>query len=210
MHPKVLALTILLSTATGCGTLFFHNPQTVRVTANVPGALVIAKDEAILGRLNGLSGEFPLDRKNNHTLLVSAHGNEAATVTVESHYSWWRMAISLTGDIFLGFIPLPPILWGVVAILPDMGSGAWKVLDDDVAVTLRPRAEPDPATAPPPPSVLGITGRCPTCNASHEREAMYCPQCGVGLEARHALRPCAICGEPRPPASVTCPHCGLK
>lgn len=221
-RPIALVLPLLIAT-TGCGTLFFHNPQMVRVTTNVPGALVIAKNEAILGRIEGTTAEFPLERKKNHTLLVSAHGNEAATVQVESHYSWWRILISLSGDIFLGLIPLPPILWGVVAILPDIGSGAWKVLDDDIHVNLRPRAEPDPAAYAPrgdptpsverPASAATHDGKptCATCGSVHERGAQFCPQCGVLLGApAGAAKPCHICGEARAASASTCPHCGLK
>ena len=116
MRGTVVALFLAL--LPGCGTLFFHNPQEIRVTSNVPGSLVIAKDEGILGKTDGLSGEFQLDRSHDHTVLVSAHGNEAATIQVRSHFSWWRILISLGGDIPLGVIPFPPVVWGVVEDAP--------------------------------------------------------------------------------------------
>ncbi len=218
MRGTVVALFLAL--LPGCGTLCFHNPQTIRVTSNVPGSLVIAKDEGILGKTDGLSGEFPLDRSHDHRVLVSAHGNEAATIEVKSHFSWWRILISLGGDIPLGVIPFPPVVWGVVGIVTDVASGSWRVLDDDVGVALRPRAEleppPDEATTPPsteraasdpPPSSSGRA--CASCNTPVEPEAHFCPRCGAKLEGA-SVRPCPICGEPRAVGTPTCPHCGLK
>lgn len=217
-RPLLLLLAFACGVAPGCGTLFFHNPQTVRVTSNVPGSLVIAKDEGILGRTSGLSGEFKLDRSKDHTLLVSAHGNEASTVIVVSHFSWWRILISLGGDIFLGCIPLPPVLYGVMGGITDLGSGSWQVLDDDVAVSLKPRNEfepngevwPAPSTEQPTSAPApAAPKRCFSCNTPVDASAQFCPQCGSRLEGV-TVKPCPICGEPRPVGSATCPHCGLK
>ena len=223
MRRTFLALFVVL--LPGCGTLFFHNPQSIRVTSNVPGSLVIAKDEGILGKTDGLSGEFQLDRSHDHRVLVSAHGNEAATIDVQSHFSWWRILISLGGDIPLGVIPFPPVVWGVVGIVTDVASGSWRVLDDDVAVALRPRAEleplPDespgpPTTSPGPPSTERAASdpppghACASCNSPVEPGAHYCPRCGAKLVDGAAVRPCPICGEPRAVGTQICPHCGLK
>jgi hypothetical protein len=206
--PLSLAFTSVL--APGCGTLFFHNPQTVRVSSNVPGSLVIDKNQAILGKTEGLSGEFPLDRSYDHTLVVSAHGNEAATVPVRSRFSWWRILISLGGDIPLGVVPFPPVLWGVVGIITDVGSGSWRVLDDDVAVALRPRAELELPSEDAPPSTTraasdsppaAATRACPACDAAIDRAAQFCPLCGARLGGA-AVKPCPICGEPRPAATA--------
>jgi len=211
MKRTLLLLAVTFAVAPGCGTIFFHNPQTIRVTSNVPGSLVIDKNEAILGRTQGLSGNFPLDRSRDHMLLVSAEGNEAATVLVESHWSWWRILISLSGDAFLGLLPVPPILWGVVAIIPDVGSGAWQVLDDDVTVSLKPRPELESGTdyTTPPSTEKPSTRGCPFCSAEVDATAPFCPQCGARLEGV-VVKPCPICGEPRVVGPAVCPHCGLK
>ncbi len=216
MTRKPLRAVLLLSlvATAGCGTLFFHNPQMVRVTTNVPGALVIAKNEAILGRIEGTTAEFPLERKKSHTLLVSAHGNEVATVTVESHYSWWRIIIGLGGDILLGFLP-PPILWGVMAALVDMGSGAWKVLDDEIVVNLRPRTDAavppaeDPSTERPASTPVGGFRRCTECGATDTARGASCERCGTSFSPDRKS-PCSTCGEPRRASDIFCPTCGLK
>jgi len=182
---KALALLLALNVAVaqGCGTIFFHNPQSIRLTTNVPGAIVIAKNEGVLGRMPSLQGNFELDRSKTHVLVISAHDNETQSVVVYSHFSWWRMLISLGGDIGLGFFTF--FIFPVLAIPVDSLDGSWRVLDDDLCVNLRPREGP---------RGLGVTSDGPPSVAE--------PAAGV--------KACPICGEPMPTDGKSCPSCGLK
>jgi hypothetical protein len=173
-----LLLAVHMMFISGCGTLFFHNPQAVRVTSNVPGSLVIAKNEGVLGRMPSLSGEFELDRSRTHWLVVSAHGNEAQVVVCPSHFSWWRFVISLGGDVGLGFFTF--FIFPFLAIPVDSLSGSWRVLDAELVVNLVPREEPagvqEPSFFVEPTRAQRI---CPICGEPRPVNESVCPHCGL-------------------------------
>src|SRR5437868_3508279 len=81
-----LSLSCVLLLQSGCGALVFHNPESVIVTCNVPGAIADASGEAAACQA---PGTLKLDRTKDHVITVKKPGYATETVRIDSNPSWW-------------------------------------------------------------------------------------------------------------------------
>lgn len=213
---KTTSLVLFLALAqTGCGAMIFHNPEAVTVRSNVVGAAVL---EGNIGQ-GRAPGMVTLDRTRDHILTVSAEGYAPKTVTVESHFSWWRALVSVVLNGGHGLFTL--FISTGIGIVTDLGAGAWQTLDDEVNVDLErasftappeslelkkpdpvpthvpgldgptPRPAPAPAPAPAP---TASPPSAPPPSVEPERPASakkFCTACGATIAKPGAL----FCGE---------------
>lgn len=209
-RPLALLLAGLLLVESGCGAFIFHNPESVVLTCNVPGASVEASGE---GAACTAPGTIKLDRTTDHLLVVKAPGYAPERVRLDSHLSWWRILISLglngAHGIFTLFISTG------IGLAIDFGAGAWQALEEDeVFVELhregfdahslagmrsgevaplapadrdsagpRPGA-PDalpPDATPAPPAEHRARESCPNCGSHVRDKDRFCSNCGERL-----------------------------
>lgn len=228
----LLAASLLLPS--GCGAMIFRSPESILVTTNVTTALVSANGE---GQACKGSGRLDLDRSKDHIITVSAEGYEPKIVRVDTHFSWWRAAVSVILNGTHGFFTL--FISTVIGIGIDAGTGAWQYLapeDFEVQLERSPpapnRVDPAPQTPAPDvsareipvapvktvreiPTGTGASSFCTSCGAPLEEGTSFCAGCGAAAGASPAPKQprevnCAFCGEPRLVGAAVCPHCGQK
>lgn len=204
MRKNIAALLVVALAFSGCGSMMFRNPQSVIVRSNVPGAAVM---EGNMGQ-GKAPGSVTLDRSRDHVLTVSAEGYAPASVTVESHLSWWRILTSVVLNGGHGIFTL--FISSGFGIVTDIGSGAWQVLDDEVDVHLERAAftaQPAALELPPEPTkhepeltgtdaaLRRALGPAPFGPAPSETQPTaarkFCSTCGKDLAKPGA----AFCGE---------------
>jgi len=136
MRPRPSSAILLAGLAlllSGCATLMNSDHQSVRIYSTPAEAKATVDDLFHFTTV----GTVNLSRKANHTAVIEKDGYEPATVKIErymSHWIWW--------NVFC----LPAIYWCVKA---DIEDGGFYVFDNEVHVTLTPRAggtPPQPQT----------------------------------------------------------------
>jgi hypothetical protein len=118
----------------GCATLMHSDHQSVRIFSTPSDAKVVVDDLYHLTTI----GTVNLSRLENHTAVFEKDGYEPATVKIERYMSQW-----IWWNIFCG----PGIYWCVKS---DLDQGGFYTFDDDIHVTLKPRAGAA-ASQPPTP-----------------------------------------------------------
>src|SRR5437879_1562203 len=120
-----LAGCLGLGTAlTGCGSILFKNPSTIRIQSNV----VATAKELEEGHGAAVPGSITLNRRIDHTIVVSADGYEPQRVYVSADYSWWRILFSVVLNGAHGLFTL--FISTVIGCGVDLDSGAWQQMDD--------------------------------------------------------------------------------
>jgi hypothetical protein len=119
--PLLAGAALLLS---GCASLLHSDHQSVRIFSD-PGEAKVVID----GRFHlTTAGTVNLSRFTDHTAVIEKEGYEPMTLKIERSMSkqvWWNLWC------------LPAIYW---CIKSDREDGGYWTFDDDIHVTLTPRA----------------------------------------------------------------------
>ena len=128
-----IPLLLGLVTASGCGTWWHGDHQSVTIFTTPLDAQVVVDD-----RVHLLApGTVSLNRKEDHQAVVTKEGYEPKTLTISRTRSWWML-----GDIF-GCA----IIFSQACISTDKEDGGYYTFDDKVYVTLEQKSVG--ATSPP-------------------------------------------------------------
>lgn len=138
-----LAAILILNLLSGCATIMRGDPQTVRVTTNPPGRTLYYQGRRVS------DGEHLTVTKQFRTPQFNV-GHSDSPVVADLGYSVEPWVL---GDAGLALLFLLP---GLIAGGVDIGTGAWRKLDDPQIVVI-----PDPAAASAPPTATAAPPSSP-------------------------------------------------